>query len=171
MDGLTLMQRLRDSGRESRVLILTARDTVEDRVHGLRRGADDYLVKPFAFDELLARVEALVRRKHGLKCPTIRIGDLAIDTVAKSVVVREKHVDLSPREYLLLEYLAARVGAVVSRSEIESHIYDEHTGPSSNVVDAAVYALRRKIDKPGKASYVQTRRGLGYVLQAPGQTE
>lgn len=167
MDGLSLLEKLRSTGGDAHVLVLTARDTVEDRVRGLRTGADDYLVKPFAFDELLARIEALVRRRHGRKNPRIEIGALVLDSAARTVTVDGQPVELPPREYALLEYLAARQGAVVSRTEIEAHIYDERAGPISNVVDAAVYAVRRKIDPANGPSYIQTRRGMGYVLQAP----
>ena len=149
LDGLTVLRRLREQGRNTHVLILTAKDTVEDRVRGLQMGADDYLTKPFAFDELLARVQALVRRGHGSKNPCLRIGHLAIDTSARTVTVADKPVSLSPREYALLEYLTRRRGAVVSRTDIERHIYDNGTGPTSNAVDSAICALRRKIDLPG----------------------
>jgi len=166
LDGLALLKRLRQEGRETHVLILTAKDTVEDRVRGLQTGADDYLVKPFAFEELLARVQALVRRRHGPKNPSIRIGHLEIDTSARTVTIAGKPMSLAPREYALLEYLARRRGAVVSRSDIERHIYDDGAELVSNVVDSAICALRRKIDLPGEPSLVQTRRGMGYVLQA-----
>jgi DNA-binding response OmpR family regulator len=166
MDGLTLLGQLRAGGRETHVLVLTARDTVDDRVKGLRAGADDYLVKPFAFDELLARVEALTRRRHNAKNPRIELGELVIDRAARTVRRGDTPVDLSPREYALLEYLAVRRGAVVSRTEIEEHLYDSRAEPMSNVVDAAVYALRKKIDPPSGPSLVQTRRGMGYVLEA-----
>jgi DNA-binding response OmpR family regulator len=168
LDGLTLLGRLRAAGRDTHVLVLTARDTVEERVAGLRAGADDYLVKPFAFDELLARVEALVRRRHGVKNPRIDLGRVVVDTAARTVAVEGLPVDLSPREYALLAYLAARHGTVVSRTEIEAHVYDERAEPSSNVVDAAVYALRKKIDPPGGPSCIRTRRGMGYVLHVSG---
>ena len=166
LDGLSILKRLRAGGRDTHVLILTAKDTVDDRVLGLRTGADDYLIKPFAFDELLARVQALARRSHGVKSPLIIVGDLQIDTSARTVRRGDKVLDLSAREYSLLEYLAARRGQVVSRTEIEQHIYDERVELMSNVVDAAVYALRKKIDLPTAPSLIQTRRGMGYVLQS-----
>ena len=166
LDGLTLLKRLRQEGRETHELILTAKDTVEDRVRGMQTGADDYLVKPFAFEELLARVQALLRRRHGPKNPSVRIGHLEIDTSARTVTIAGKPMSLAPREYALLEYLARRRGAVVSRSDIERHIYDDGAELVSNVVDSAICALRRKIDLPGEPSLVQTRRGMGYVLQA-----
>lgn len=164
LDGLSVLRQLRDGGVQSHVLILTARDRVEDRVTGLRQGADDYLVKPFAFDELLARIEALVRRRHNVKAPAIRIGDLRIDTAMRTVYVAEKRIELSPREYAVLEYLAARKGQAVSRSEIEAHVYDENARLMSNVVDTVVYTLRKKLDQPGRESLIRTRRGTGYAL-------
>ena len=164
IDGLTLLRQLRENGKNTHVLILTAKDTVDDRVVGLRSGADDYLVKPFAFDELLARVEALARRAHGVKRPVIRIADLEIDPTRRTVKRGEMMLDLPPREFALLEYLAMRQGDLVTRTEIEAHIYDEQAEPMSNVVDAAIYSLRKKIDPPRTKSLIQTRRGMGYVL-------
>src|ERR1041385_6394267 len=152
LDGLSLRRRLRDAGKETHVLILTARDTVEDRVKGLRAGADDYLVKPFAFDELLARVEALVRRRHGVKRPRLEIGPLQIDTGTRTVYRGGKPIALSPREYSILEYLSARRGQVVSRAEIEAHVYDDRVEPMSNVIDSSICALRRRIDTAGEPS-------------------
>ncbi len=166
LDGLALLKKLRQEGKETHVLILTAKDTVEDRVRGLQMGADDYLIKPFAFDELLARIQALVRRRHGPKNPLIRIRHLEIDTSARAVLVAGEAVDLAPREYALLEYLARRQGTVVSRADIERHIYDGAAELMSNAVDSAICALRKKIDVPGEPSLVRTRRGMGYVLQA-----
>jgi len=166
VDGLSVLQTLRRKEIDSPVLILTARDSVEDRVRGLRLGADDYLIKPFAFDELLARIEVLTRRPHGVKSPQIVIGDLELDTAARTVRRGGAMIELPPREYALLEYLALRKGQVVSRTEIEQHIYDEHVEPASNVVDAAVYALRRKIDRADGPSFIRTRRGMGYTLVA-----
>jgi DNA-binding response OmpR family regulator len=165
MDGLSVLQHLRRRQAQTHVLILTAKDTVEDRVRGLRSGADDYLVKPFAFDELLARVQALVRRRHGAKNPRITVGPLEIDTARRSVLWHGAMVNLTAREYALLEYLAMRQGQVVSRTEIEAHIYDEHAEPMSNVVDTAIYALRRKLEQEGRSSIIQTRRGMGYILE------
>jgi DNA-binding response OmpR family regulator len=163
-DGLTVLNRLREAGKNAHVLILTAKDTVDDRVRGLRAGADDYLVKPFAFDELLARIEALVRRRHSTKSPSVRVGDLTIDTAARTVSIAGNPVTLTPREYALLEYLVYRRGTVVSRADIERHIYADDAGVYSNAVDSAVCALRRKIDRTDCPSLIQTRRGLGYLL-------
>jgi DNA-binding response OmpR family regulator len=166
IDGLTILRKLRAEGKESQVLILTAKDAVADRVKGLREGADDYMVKPFAFEELLARVESLSRRRHGVKSPRIQLGDLVLDTAARTVYRGSESIELAPREYALLEYLALRQGQVVTRAEIEAHIYDDQVDPMSNVIDAAVYALRKRIDSPGKPSIILTRRGMGYTLQA-----
>jgi len=161
LDGLTILQRLRQKGQTAQVLMLTAKDTVEDRVLGLRTGADDYLVKPFALDELLARVQALCRRHYLKKEPRLRVGDLEIDPATRTVTRRGKLVELTPREYRLLEYLASRPGEVVSRTDIWAHVYDEHTEPMSNAVDSAICNLRKRIGPP---ELLHTRRGMGYVL-------
>jgi len=163
-DGLAVLSELRQKGRETHVLLLTARDTVPDRVRGLRAGADDYLVKPFVLEELLARVEALCRRAYGSKHSVIAVDDLEIDTLGRRVRRSGKTVDLTAREYLLLEYLARRRGQVVSRSEIEEHIYDGQVDPMSNVVDSAICSLRKKLAEYGEAPLIHTRRGLGYAL-------
>ncbi len=165
MDGLTILQKLREGGKNTHVLILTAKDTLEDRVRGLQLGADDYLTKPFAFEELVARVQALVRRKYENKNPLIQIGNIRIDTVAKSVERGGRSLELAPREYALLEFLALRRGRLVSRSEIETHIYDDGEDLMSNVVDSAICKLRKKINAFGQPDLIQTRRGAGYVLK------
>jgi DNA-binding response OmpR family regulator len=164
LDGLTILQRLRQQGQTTQVLLLTAKDTVEDRVCGLRTGADDYLIKPFALEELLARVQALCRRHYLRKAPRLCVGDLEIDTGARTVSRRGKHIELAPREYRLLEYLASRPGEVVSRTDIWAHVYDERTEPTSNAVDSAICVLRKKIEPPGTTALLHTRRGMGYVL-------
>jgi DNA-binding response OmpR family regulator len=166
LDGLTLLERLRRT-RNTHVLILTAKDTVADRVAGLQKGADDYLVKPFAFEELLARVQALCRRAYGRKTPLLAIGLLRIDLAKKQAYCEGRLLELSPREFMLLEYLALRQGELVSRVEIETHIYDERAEPMSNVVDSAICILRRKIGCP----LIHTRRGAGYILDALAQNE
>ena len=150
VDGLTVLRRLREMGKTTHVLILTARDTVEDRVLGLRSGSDDYLIKPFAFEELLARIEALgAARAWGEDAGHPDRG--GGDRFGSSNGARGGGLlDLTPREFALLEYLAMRRGEVVTRSQIEGHIYDEQVDPMSNVVDAAVYSLRKKIDTPGE---------------------
>ena len=161
LDGLTLLQRLRAKGERVAVLLLTAKDTVDDRVRGLDLGADDYLVKPFAFAELVARVRALVRRRYDVRDPTLRIDDLAIDTVARTVRRADKDIPLSPREYALLEYHAIRAGELVTRTEIWEHVYDFNSDATSNVVDVYVGYLRKKLGGP---ALIHTRRGFGYVL-------
>ncbi len=164
-DGLAVLGELRQRGKATHVLLLTARDTVPDRVRGLRAGADDYLVKPFSLEELLARVESLCRRAYGNKQSLIHVGDLEIDTMGRRVRRAGREIDLSAREYLLLEYLARRRGQVVSRAEVEEHIYDEQVDPMSNVVDSAVCCLRKKLANAGETPLIHTRRGLGYTLE------
>ncbi len=167
IDGLDVLAALRAEGNEVHVLILTSRDGVEDRVRGLRAGADDYLVKPFAFDELTARIEALVRRQYGSKDTNIEVGPLVIDTAAKSVTRDGEPVDLSRREYALLEYLAFRRGEAVSRMQIEDHLYGEGNFPMSNAVDRIICTLRRKIQGGSAPELLRTRRGVGFVLGEP----
>ncbi len=164
MDGLSILGELRADGDDTHVLLLTAKDAVEDRVGGLQRGADDYLVKPFAFEELAARVDALGRRVRGQATPVVCVGDLEIDTAARLVRRGERGLDLSRREYSLLKYLASRRGEIVSRIEIEDHLYDEETLPLSNVVASTICALRDKLESEGESRLIHTRRGLGYVL-------
>ena len=164
LDGLSVLQRLRQDESSSAVLILTARDTVADRVRGLELGADDYLVKPFAFDELLARVRALCRRRFVAARPRITVADLELDLASRRVTRAGEPIELTRREYLLLELLALRAGDTVTREEIEAGLYDERVSPASNVVDSAVCRLRRKIDLPGRAPLLHTRRGFGYRL-------
>ncbi|MEM9480931.1 MAG: response regulator transcription factor [Verrucomicrobiota bacterium] len=166
IDGLTLLKRLRDSGKETPVMFLTARDKVEDKVNGLRIGADDYLVKPFALAELLARVEVLCRRSYHNATPVLKIDDLEVDTTAKSASRTGQKLDLTAREYAILELLMHRKGHTISRTQIEEHIYDEMVSPMSNVVDSAVCALRKKIAvNPDCRPLIHTRRGQGYVLE------
>lgn len=165
-DGLDVLRTLRARGQSTHVLLLTARDTVPDRVGGLAAGADDYLVKPFALEELLARVQALCRRAYGTKQPRLRVGDLEIDPSNRTVRRAGLAVELTAREYLLLEYLARRRGDVVTRSDIEAHIYDGQADPMSNVVDSAICVLRKKLGGAPAAPIIHTRRGHGYVLDA-----
>lgn len=166
MDGLTVLREFRDSGGETPVLLLTAKDSVKDRVYGLRNGADDYLIKPFALEELLARVDVLCRRQYRQKQEMIEIGDLRLQLNRKQATRGGEPLDLTPREYRLLEYLVIRRGQVVSRQEIESHIYDDLVDPMSNVVDSAICDLRRKIGRTEATSLIRTRRGFGYIMEA-----
>ena len=165
IDGWDVLAGLR--GREERphVLVLTARDAVSDRVRGLDSGADDYLVKPFHFDELLARLRALVRRRYAERSPRIEDDGLCVDLNAHAASFAGKALDLSAREYALLEYLALRRGQVVSREEIEDHIYGVTRLPSSNAVDSTVCILRAKIGPEGR-SLLRTLRGRGYQFGA-----
>ena len=167
MDGLGILKRLRSQGRQSHVLILTARDTVPDRVKGLNLGADDYLVKPFAFEELLARIGALVRRKYEAKSPVMRVGDLEIDTAERTVRRAGRVVNLTPREYSLLHFLVLRAGRVVTRTELWEHVYEFAAEPNSNVIDVHVGHLRKKLESRGLPRLIHTRRGVGYVLGEP----
>lgn len=164
IDGISLLQQLRKRGDQTHVLMLTAKDTVTDRVKGLNHGADDYLVKPFDFCELLARIQALLRRAYHHKRTTIRIADLEIDTLAKRVTRCGNEIDLSAREYTLLELLALRTGDVVTRTEISEHLYDFGAEIASNVIDVFISYLRKKIERKGSPRLLHTRRGLGYLL-------
>lgn len=164
IDGLSILQSLRDQGNETHVLILSAKDTVPERVEGLDLGADDYLAKPFVFDELLSRVRALVRRKYGGKSPVIRIADLTVDTKARRVTRAGQTIEMTAKEFALLEYMAHRCGDIVSRSEIWEHVYSFEADNHSNVVDVYISYLRKKIDQAGLAKLIHTRRGQGYLL-------
>ncbi len=164
INGIDCLRMAREHGVESAVLLLTARDSVEDRVHGLQCGADDYLVKPFAFDELVARVQALARRRHSARKPMIRIGDLEIDLAAKVVRRAGDRIDLSSREYAILEYLAHRTPNPISRAELEEHVYDQHSQVRSNAIDAAICIIRGKLDVGSRRPLIHTRRGIGYAL-------
>jgi two-component system copper resistance phosphate regulon response regulator CusR len=164
LDGWSVLQQLREAGSRTCVLVLSALDQVEDRVRGLRTGADDYLPKPFSFDELVARIEALIRRRHDSKRPQLEIGNLVIDTAKKSVVRSGKTIELSAREYRLLEFLAFRLGHVVSREEIEDRISGRGKPVQSNAVDSAICSLRAKLEIAGERRVIRTHRGLGYSL-------
>ncbi len=167
MDGLTVCRRLRKEGQTVPILMLTARDSVDARIAGLDCGADDYLTKPFAFGELLARLRALVRRGSRPLLPErLRIGGLELDTRAQRASKRGRAIPLTSREYALLEYLARRAGEVVSRADIAEHVWDESYEPFSNVIDVYVRRLRQKLDDPGSESLILTRRGAGYEMPA-----
>lgn len=164
VDGLEILRKMRAQGKKSHVLILTAKDTVHDRVAGLDLGADDYLVKPFAFEELMARVRALLRRSYREKNPSIKIKDLRIDLTTQRVWRGREEIQLTPREYVILEYLAVRAGQMVSRSDIWEHVYEFNSTASSNVVDVYIGYLRKKIERPDKPALIQTVRGRGYLM-------
>jgi DNA-binding response OmpR family regulator len=164
-DGVSLLQRWRRNGMNTHVLVLTARNSIEDKVKGLDSGADDYLAKPFQLEELLARLRALIRRGHQVKDPTLRIHDLEIDTAARVVRRNGKEIHLTPREYALLQFLAYHRGKVVTRSMIWEHLYDEHDENTSNVVDVYIRYLRNKIDKGFDLPLILTRWGEGYMMR------
>jgi DNA-binding response OmpR family regulator len=167
-DGLSLLQRWRRAGMTTHVLVLTARGSIEDKVRGLDSGADDYLTKPFELEELLARLRALVRRRHQVKDPVLRIHDLEIDTAGRTVRRGGQAIHLTPREYALLEFLAFHRGKVVTRSMIWEHLYDDQDENTSNVVDVYIRYLRNKIDKGFDPPLILTRWGEGYLLRGDG---
>lgn len=164
-DGLTILQKLRTQGNPVHVLVLTAKDTLDDRLRGLNLGADDYLVKPFALAELLARVRALIRRNYAAKSPVIRIADLDVDTNTQRVARAGRSIELTAREYAVLEYLAHRRGEPVTRTALWEHVYDFEAEPNSNVIDVYVGQLRKKLEEGGLSRLIHTRRGVGYVLE------
>jgi len=165
-DGFEVLKELRTRGVASRILILTARETVRDRVRGLDLGADDYLVKPFSFEELMARVRSLQRRAYAQVSAVIRVDDLEIDTAARVARRAGETLDLTAREYGILEFLAARKGEVVTREEISSRIYDLGMDRNSNIVDVYVGYIRKKLERGGRSRLIHTRRGFGYLLAA-----
>jgi DNA-binding response OmpR family regulator len=166
IDGLTLLKKWRAVGIKSHILMLTAKGATADKVSGLDLGADDYLTKPFEIDELLARIRALIRRRHQQKDPMIRILDLKLDTGARTAERAGVKIHLTPREYALLEFLAFHRGKVVSRTMIWEHLYDEYDENTSNVVDVYIRYLRNKIDKGFDPALILTRWGEGYMLRA-----
>ncbi len=168
-NGFAVCRAIRESGSAVPILMVTARDAVEARIEGLDCGADDYLVKPFDFGELLARLRALIRRGAQPLLPErLSVGPLVVDTRSRRVRVRNHDVLLTAKEYALLEYLVRRAGDVVTRADIAEHVWDEHYDPMSNVVDVYIQRLRRKLDRPGAESMIRTRRGEGYQLAVEG---
>ena len=168
-DGFAVCRAIRETGCAVPILMVTARDAVDARIEGLDAGADDYLVKPFDFRELLARLRAVIRRGRLPILPERLVhGPLALDTRSRRAWVGTRELSLTAKEYALLEYLARRAGDVVSRGDIAEHVWDEHYEPLSNIVDVYVQRLRRKLDRPGADSLIRTRRGEGYQLAADG---
>jgi DNA-binding response OmpR family regulator len=163
-DGFAVCRELRTSGQRMPILMLTARDAVEDRIAGLDHGADDYLTKPFEFRELLARLRALLRRSGELRPAKIAVADLVLDTGAQSAARAGRHIILTAKEYGLLEYLARNAGRVVGRAEIAEHVWDETFDPFSNLIEVYINRVRRKIDAESAKPLLHTRRGAGYVL-------
>jgi two-component system copper resistance phosphate regulon response regulator CusR len=163
-DGWSILAELRRRGKQTPILFLTARDTLQDRVKGLELGADDYLVKPFAFSELLARVRSILRRGPGRQPEVLRIADLEIDLLQHKAVRAGRRLDLTPKEFALLSLLARRTGEVLSRTLIAEQVWDMNFDSDTNVVDVAVRRLRSKVDDPYPKKLIHTVRGMGYVL-------
>jgi two-component system copper resistance phosphate regulon response regulator CusR len=165
-DGHTVCRKLRASGFRTPILMLTARGAVDDRVEGLDSGADDYLAKPFDFKELLARLRALLRRSAGLRPQVARVADLTLNTASHAVTRAEKPVNLTAKEYALIEFLVLNQGRVVGREQIGQHVWDENFDPLSNVIDVYIKRLRAKLDTGFSRRLIHTRRGEGYILSA-----
>jgi two-component system, OmpR family, response regulator len=166
LDGLSLIAEIRKEGKNTPVIILSAKRSVEDRVKGLQTGSDDYLTKPFSFSELLARLQALIRRANGLSEATrLAVADLAMDLLTREVTRSEVRIDLQPREFSLLEYLMRNAGRVVSKTMIMEHVWDYNFDPQTNVVEARMSKLRDKIDRGYEHKLIQTIRGAGYVIK------
>ena len=165
IDGFSLLKKIRNEGNNLPVLFLTARDSIEDRVEGLDIGADDYLVKPFAFEELLARIRVLIRKNSVSKSNIITVADLTVDISSKKVTRNGRDISLSAKEYELLQYLAVNNGIVLSREKIEDHIWNYDYEGGTNVVDVYIRYLRKKIDDDYDKKLIHTVRGMGYVLR------
>ena len=166
MSGLDVLSRLRQIGNKAYILIITAMDSVNDRIKGLDAGADDYLIKPFSLDELLARIRALIRRQNENKNQFITIEDLVIDTTAHIVTRANKNIQLTVKEYALLEYLMRNHGVILTRTQINEHVWDYSYYTESNIVDVYMRYLRNKIDKGFEKKLIHTIRGFGYVMRA-----
>ena len=165
VDGLTVLSEMRRKSNTAHVLILSAKDQTEDRIRGLDLGADDYLVKPFSFDELVSRIRALFRRRLGLKNPLVQVGQVELDTVRRVVTYNDEPLPLTPREFALFEYLARRRGQVFSHSQLIEQLYDSSTCVTQNVIEVHVSALRKKLKQAGAPVPIRTRRGFGYLIE------
>ena len=166
MNGLEVLRTLRDRGNTTPVLVLTAQDAVDFKVQALRSGADDYVTKPFAFEELLARVEALGRRPKEIRSPVLRVGELQLDMDTREVRRAGERIELTPKEYTVLEYLMRHAGKVMSRTLITEYAWDYHFDPGTNIVDVVINRLRKKVDSGHAHKLVHTVRGVGYVVKA-----
>ncbi|MCI5132800.1 MAG: DNA-binding response regulator [Candidatus Electrothrix sp. EH2] len=164
MDGFTVLETLRSQGSEVPVIMLTARSEVESRVKGLNRGADDYIPKPFDFTELLARLTAVIRRDKGQPASTVQVAELSLDLNAQTVSRAGQEIQLSAKEYAILEYLVLNKGRVISRTEFSEHVYDINFDLDSNIIDVYINKLRKKIDKGYERKLILTRRGAGYYI-------
>ena len=170
LSGIEVLRTLRDRGVNTPILVLTAQDAVESKVQALRIGADDYVTKPFAFEELLARVEALGRRPQAIAPPQLTVDDLVIDLARHEVTRGSMPLDLTPKEYAVLEYLARNVGRVMSRTLIQEYAWDYHFDPRTNIVDVVINRLRKKVDHGFRRKLIHTVRGVGYVLRGEEDT-
>jgi two-component system copper resistance phosphate regulon response regulator CusR len=166
LNGLEVLRTLRDRGNTTPILVLTAQDAVDFKVQALRSGADDYVTKPFAFEELLARVEALGRRPKEIRSPVLRVGDLELDGETREVRRAGQRIELTPKEYTVLEYLMRHAGRVMSRTLITEYAWDYHFDPGTNIVDVVINRLRKKVDTGHAQKLVHTVRGVGYVVKA-----
>jgi DNA-binding response OmpR family regulator len=166
MNGLEVLRTLRDRGNTTPVLVLTAQDAVDFKVQALRSGADDYVTKPFAFEELLARVEALGRRPKEIRSPVLRVGELELDMETREVKRGSERIELTPKEYTVLEYLMRHAGRVMSRTLITEYAWDYHFDPGTNIVDVVINRLRKKVDSGHRQKLVHTVRGVGYVVKS-----
>lgn len=165
IDGVSLCKRLRNHGIDTPIMILTVKDTIKDKITGLDSGADDYLTKPFAFDEFLARVRALLRRKRGDKSTLLRVADLELDQLTHKVMREGKEIVLTSKEYALLEYLLLNANQVVTRTMISEHVWNENFDSFTNITDVYINYLRNKIDKGFDKQLIHTMRGVGYILK------
>ena len=165
VDGFEVIKKLRDKGNHTSVLMLTARDSADDKVKGLDLGADDYIVKPFDFNELMARIRAVVRRKYGNSSNKLIIGNLILDTSEKSVIRGGKHIELTGREYEVLEYLMQSKNRILSREQIKEHVWNYDYEGDSNIIDVLIKNIRKKIDVADGKQIIYTKRGLGYVIK------
>ena len=166
LDGLSLIDEMRRNGIQTPVIVLSAKSSVDDRIKGLQAGGDDYLVKPFAFSELVARIQALIRRATKAERPTtLSVGDLKMDLAKRKVFRKDIQVDLQPKEFALLEYLMRNTGRVVSKTMMMEHVWDYNFDPRTTVVEARVCRLRDKVDRPFGSNLIHTIRGVGYVLE------
>ena len=169
MDGLEIIEKLRRQGRDTPVLILSAKQSVDDRVQGLQRGGDDYMIKPFSMSELLARIQALIRRGRKTERPTsLTAGDLTMDLLTREVTRGRERIELPAKEYALLELMLRHPGVILSKSTILEKVYEYNFDPQTNVVDVLVFRLRNKIDRDFEPKLIQTVRGMGYVLKPEG---
>ena len=165
VDGFEVIKKLRNKGNHTSILMLTARDNADDKVKGLDLGADDYIVKPFDFNELMARIRAVVRRKYGNSSNKLIIGDLILDTSEKSVIRGGKHIELTGREYEVLEYLMQSKNRILSREQIKEHVWNYDYEGDSNIIDVLIKNIRKKIDVADGKQIIYTKRGLGYVIK------